>query len=297
MNFFNKAIVLSAIASTSLLSIIGCTKENVHPVRIGSAQNLTLKSDNNKEYYAKQIAEVFFLLHQKKIITSTLTFKGRVNNCLIDKIKLTEKRHKATFSLTTLTSPQLIGTGWGVSSGHIGQSSISGTRKAMLDYFLKVAQLEFVSIYWLQDLLNHLNRLEDDLNFQKRFNILVSKQDYANEITRLLYNDLYAKGYHIPVLFFDGAYHQCIDQLTARPYQTFSSRSRMSFSFTTLTNPQIIGQSGDCISDKNATEQAIQDYFNKYAALSITSIGQMKSLLLLFNELKNNEFQIQRLSI
>lgn len=153
---------------------------------------------------------------------------------------------------------------------------------AVEDYFLHLASEpnSFYSIFWMEDLLNHLNRMKDDLPKHK----LETKQHYADEMTRIVYENFYGKSLHLSALPFKGKVYPC----SAYAYPSFRSVDLSSpggsFSMGMLTDPVIYGNSYAALSIKSAVRLAIQNYFDQY--VKVASITDMKEVLAALLEVK-----------
>lgn len=281
-------MALQAIAGLLLLFTTSCSKdkkqlqvENVMLIEGAELQSKTKRS------LAQQIADVYHdEIYLKRLYMPALNFKGVSHEIKIGYNGSTPNR-SMTISFTTLTNPQVMGKHQSFNSGLIS------AKHAIESYFFQVAALESVSIEWLTELLDHLNQIKNDLPKK----VLVTKQDYADEITRVLYHDIFMKNIPLEVFPFKGKKHQCKYSVTGKTKYAYNSRlSTVTFSFTTLTNPRVQGRGtvsydlnffrANSLSDKNAMDLAVQRYFNQVAAQVETTTDWMKDVLNTLHALK-----------
>ena len=270
-------------AITGLLFTTSCTKEKVQlRAEKATAEKIESKSAvlNTKKAYALEIARVFYEdIYVKGRYMPTLNFKGGNHKIRIVR-KGTAQEGSVTFSCTTLTSLELQGEHYSTYHPHI-----FSVQTAAEKYFSQVSY--FVSIEWMAELLNHLNNVKNDLPHKK----LVTKQDYADEISSVLFRDIYMKNMSLQVFSFKGKNHICKHNTKGRTMGD-GKRSEATFSFTTLTSPEIQGKATRFFdkykpgSNRDVMEFAIQDYFNRAMAQNVLTIELMKDILETLNMLK-----------
>lgn len=278
MNFFKSTIASIAVAGTFLFVTAGCSKENIQPTELAVA-NQILQSVAVKKDYAKKIADAFYdIVYIKNLYMPTLIFKGQEHKFESFVSETVDLHYDATFSLTTLTNPTIVGHGKGRIPPSFTRHSIRGRKVAVTDYFLKMAALESVSVEFMADLLDHLNRAKNELPSKAP----ITKADYAHEIAKVFCNVAYQeKNYMRKLNFKDGSY-------SYESWVTFSGtgkKDNAELAFTiygNLTNPQVTGTGKGYY--HTAEQNAVEDYFLK--ASEHVSIYLMMDLLDHLNRVK-----------